>query len=116
MGYGVTVPDGSLQVFSTDTVSQAQALIVAACSTNLRGEYIAPELAQEQTIDNLNAFGDRLAEFAERMNLFGESNEDSDEGEPDKPSDDSPRRLPGSRRGAKKSKSRRANSKRSRRG
>jgi Icc-related predicted phosphoesterase len=31
-----------------------------ACETNFKGEYIAKELAQEQTVANLFAFGDRL--------------------------------------------------------
>jgi hypothetical protein len=30
---------------------------------NMNGEYIAPELAREQTLDNLDAFGDRLERY-----------------------------------------------------
>ena len=47
--------------------NRAKSLIVASCGTNLEGEYIARELAQEQTIDNLHAFGERLAEREKQM-------------------------------------------------
>ena len=61
-------------MFSTDTEKQARRLLVAACETNVNGEFIAKELATDQTVENLIAFGDRLAEVAERMNLFGDKN------------------------------------------
>jgi hypothetical protein len=109
----VTVPEGSLQVFSVDTEEQARKLLVAACQTNLRGEFIASELAAEQTIENLDAFSARLADTAEKIKLFGESDEDSDEDKAGSSSDDPPRRLRSGRCRAKKGKSRRANSKRS---
>lgn len=48
-------------MFSVDTEKDARDLIVLACETNARGEYIARELAHEQTLDNLQAFSDRLA-------------------------------------------------------
>ena len=35
-------------------------LITLACPTNAKGEHIAPELAEEQTLENLYSFGDRL--------------------------------------------------------
>jgi len=47
----MTIPEGHLPVFSCDTEEQAKALIIAACGTNYRGEYIAKELAAEQTLD-----------------------------------------------------------------
>lgn len=37
------------------------------CPTNVRGEFIAEELASEQTIENLFAFGDRLRANYEDM-------------------------------------------------
>jgi hypothetical protein len=43
-----------------DTEEEAQRLITLACETNTAGEYIARELIEEQTIDNLRAFGERL--------------------------------------------------------
>jgi len=47
-------------VFSTDTEEEAKALICLACEKNMRGEYIARELVHEQTLENLQAFSDRL--------------------------------------------------------
>ncbi len=41
--------------------------MVTACPTNLDGEFIAPELAHEQTLENLEAFGDRLHELHTTM-------------------------------------------------
>lgn len=61
MGYGRgPIPDGTLPVFSVETEQEARDLIVLTCPRNLAGEYVAPELAQEQTLENLDAFGDRL--------------------------------------------------------
>ena len=68
VGFGSEVPKGHLPVFSTDTEEEAESLIVLACETNLDGDYIARELARNQTLDNLQAFSDRLAETWERMN------------------------------------------------
>jgi hypothetical protein len=53
-------PAGRLPVFSTDTKEEAEALLVLACEKNMGGEYIARELAHEQTLENLQAFSDRL--------------------------------------------------------
>lgn len=61
MGYGrAPVPDGTLPIFSVNTEEEARTLITLTCPTNLNGEHIAPELAREQTLKNLYAFGDRL--------------------------------------------------------
>lgn len=60
MGYGVTVPEGYLPAYSVDSEWEAHKLITLACEMNMRGEYIAKELAQEQTLENLDAFGERL--------------------------------------------------------
>lgn len=48
-------------MFSVDTEEEARKLLTLACQTNLKGEYVARELVQEQTLDNLCAFSDRLA-------------------------------------------------------
>ena len=56
----MTTPKGSLPVFSCDTEEEAENLITLTCGTNLKGEYIAPELAREQTLENLSAFSDRI--------------------------------------------------------
>ena len=45
----------------------AQRLLVLACGTNVDGEFVAEELAVEQSLDNLYAFGRRLKELHERM-------------------------------------------------
>lgn len=39
---------------------EARALLVLACPTTTAGEFVAPELADEQTMDNLDAFSRRL--------------------------------------------------------
>ena len=62
MRYGRTVEKGFLPVYSVYTEEEAHRLLVLACSTNLDGEFIARELVQDQTLDNLAAFGKRLKE------------------------------------------------------
>lgn len=62
MRYGRSVPDGFLPVFSVDTVEQAESLIVLACPRDDAGMYYARELVHEQTVENLQAFSDRLAQ------------------------------------------------------
>ena len=42
-------------------------LLTMACGTNLSGDFVARELAGEQTLDNLADFGDRLHAFHQRM-------------------------------------------------
>jgi len=58
---GRRCPRGALPVFSVADEEEAQELIVLACPRNFRGEYIATELAKEQTFENLARFGERLA-------------------------------------------------------
>lgn len=60
VGYGRVVPEGFLPVFSVDTPQEAATLIAAACHLGYDGHYYSRELAQEQTIPNLIAFGDKL--------------------------------------------------------
>lgn len=50
-----------------------------ACPRGTNGEYIARELAQEQTLENLEAFGQRLALYEKRLRpcTCGEINEGS---------------------------------------
>ena len=60
-----------LPAYSVETEACAQALLVAACQTNERGEYVARELAFEQTLDNLEAFGDRLHSVHEMLEERG---------------------------------------------
>jgi hypothetical protein len=65
--YGYVIPEGRLPVFSTCCEDRAKALIVLACETNLHGEYIARELALEQTLENLEAFSERLDQAHDRL-------------------------------------------------
>ncbi len=67
MRYGRTCEKGFLPVYSVDTEEEAHDLLVLACETNLAGEFIAKELVMEQTLDNLTAFGERLAEVHQIM-------------------------------------------------
>jgi len=55
------IPDGRLPVFSTDTEEEAHRLIVLCCPMDHAGQYYARELIEEQTLDNLQRFSDRLA-------------------------------------------------------
>lgn len=59
--HGRGVPDGFLPIYSVDTDEEAERLLVLACPTNAAGEFVAPELVEEQTLDNLRLFGRRLA-------------------------------------------------------
>lgn len=67
MRYGRSVQKGFLPVFSVDTEEEAKRLIVMACPTDATGTYYARELAQEQTLENLQAFSDKLARCYEFM-------------------------------------------------
>lgn len=66
MRYGRTVEPGFLPVHSVETEEEAQALLVLVCPRNLNNEFIAPELVEGQTFENLEAFGQRLRD-AERL-------------------------------------------------
>jgi cell division GTPase FtsZ len=76
-GFGRSTPRGSLPVFSTTTEKEARTLLVMTCPTNYRGEFIAPELAEQQTIDNLQRFSDRLANAHDRLAETGNCECDS---------------------------------------
>jgi hypothetical protein len=67
--YGRTCPidEGFLPVFSVDTEQEARTLLTMACPTNMNGEFVARELVQEQTLENLEAFGDKLEKYYEVM-------------------------------------------------
>ncbi len=56
-------PAGSLPVFTVQNSDEARKLLTLACPLNYRGQYVAPELAQEQTMENLEAFGARLEQL-----------------------------------------------------
>jgi len=54
-------------VFTTDTKEEAEALIALACPTNTAGQHIAPELADEQNMENLQAFSARLERLYKKI-------------------------------------------------
>lgn len=60
MRFGPKCEDGFLPVFSTNTEEEARRLIVLTCKGGPDGNYYAPDLLGEQTLDNLAAFSDRL--------------------------------------------------------
>lgn len=61
MGFGPKLPPGYLPVFTVDTEEQARMLITLTCPTDPEGNYYARELLQEQTVENLQKFSDKLA-------------------------------------------------------
>lgn len=62
MGFGRgSIPRGRLQVFSVADEKEAEALIVLVCTRGMDGEYYAPELIGEQTLENLELFAVKLA-------------------------------------------------------
>ena len=67
MGFGRTLPRGTLPVFSVADEKEAKDLIVMCCETNIHGEYIARELAREQTLENLDSFGERLRKMHDEV-------------------------------------------------
>ena len=60
-------PAGRLPVFTVSNEKEAKALITLACETTLDGEFVARELVDDQTPENLTIFGDRLADLYERF-------------------------------------------------
>lgn len=60
-------PEGRLPVFGVQTEEEAEMLIVMACPTDIAGNKFARELAEEQTLENLVAFSDRLQKCWDMM-------------------------------------------------
>jgi len=58
--FGSKVPRGRLPVFSVADEAEARRLLVLACPKTDDGQFYAPELADEQTLENLDRFSDRL--------------------------------------------------------
>lgn len=58
--YGRRCPPGYLPVFSVGSEQEARDLITLTCPTNILGDYIAPDLVVEQTLENLELFSKRL--------------------------------------------------------
>lgn len=73
MRYGRTCPEGFLAVYSVDTEEEARLLIASACRMDGAGNYYAPELVDDQTLETLYAFGDRLHRIQEVITCHGNS-------------------------------------------
>jgi hypothetical protein len=54
------IPEGHLPAFSVNTEAEARALLTLTCPRNINGDFVAPELARAQTLENLQRFSDRL--------------------------------------------------------
>jgi hypothetical protein len=57
---GRTCPEGFLPVFSVRTKAEAEALVILACTRGMDGQLYARELLEEQTLDNLERFSEKL--------------------------------------------------------
>lgn len=60
VGYGLSTPEGHFPVYSVGTEEEARRLLVAACETDLEGRFIARELVEGQTLEDLERFSERL--------------------------------------------------------
>jgi hypothetical protein len=70
--YGRRYPEGYLPAFSVDTEAEARELIERCCepvyiTEERRFGHVAPELEEEQTLENLYAFGARLKAEYEKL-------------------------------------------------
>lgn len=54
-------------MFSVDTEEEAKSLLLLVGKRDIEGNLYAPELAQEQTIENLKKFSDKCARAWEHM-------------------------------------------------
>jgi len=71
VGFGRSLPKGRLPVYSVGDEAEARLLLAMACPMNAHGQYVAVELAREQTIENLQRFSDRLEAVHERLKANG---------------------------------------------
>lgn len=67
----MSVPKGSLPVFSVNTEEEAETLLAWTCPLGYDGQYRAPELVEDQTLENLDRVSDRLAIAYDRMTASG---------------------------------------------
>jgi hypothetical protein len=72
VSYGRSCPHGYLPVYSVGSEEEARRLLILACPKDLGGQFVAPELVEEQTIENLAAFSDRLHAAHEHLKKSGE--------------------------------------------
>ena len=59
MHIGLTCPPGMLPVYSVGGMDEAKMIRTLACELGYGGEYVAPELVAEQSLENLDQFGER---------------------------------------------------------
>ncbi len=53
-------------MFTVNNEEEAKLLIGLACPKNYDNQHFAPELAEEQTLENLYSFGDRLNDIYQK--------------------------------------------------
>lgn len=70
--FGRKLPKGFLPVYSVADEEEARALLTLACPRNGPvDEWVSPELKEEQTLERLLAFSDRLDVNHERLKAKG---------------------------------------------
>lgn len=72
VGFGRSLPDGYLPVFAVADEKEAQDLITLSCPTNMHRQHYSPELAEEQTLENLDRFSERLIRAHNLMKTKGQ--------------------------------------------
>lgn len=71
MRYGRSVPNGFLPVYSVSDDKEAEDLITLCCPRQHDGQHYARELANEQTLENLQKFSDKLDEGHRHLKKAG---------------------------------------------
>lgn len=71
MRWGPQCLPGFLPVFSVDTMEEAERLVVLACPRGEDGHYYSRELGQQQDLETLFAFGEKLNEYHEHLKKMG---------------------------------------------
>lgn len=72
MDFGRSLPHGRLAVFSVSTEEEAQKLITLSCAQNLQGDYVARELVEDQSMENLQLFSNKFARAHEILKQAGQ--------------------------------------------
>ncbi len=71
MRYGRSIEKGFLPVYSVGDEEEAKDLIVLTCPTFPDGTHYARELANEQTLENLQKISDKLHEAHGHLKKLG---------------------------------------------
>lgn len=72
MRWGTQCPRGFLPIYSVDTMEEAERLVIMACPRGDDGQLYSRELAQQQDLDTLFAFGEKLHKYHERLKEVGQ--------------------------------------------